>query len=108
MKLLDIIRQLNDFDDTSVIYARPKWSPSTQAVVAREPDDGTTPPAAAGMTFMLSIRQAKQVVRQRRRGRPDLYTPETLCEAIVYFAIYDELEPLPSFRDASYELPVAV
>lgn len=108
MTLLNIIRQLNEYDDTAVIYARPKWGRSTPAVVAPEPADGGLPPEAAGMSYMLTVQQAKEVAKRRRRGRPDLCAPEALCDAIVYFAVYDEVEPLPSFRDARYELATAV
>jgi hypothetical protein len=93
--LADLICQLDQLDDELVLYAAPPWRPSSPAVALREPADGTLPPRARGMTYLVDAAQAKRIAAERRRylGAHDL---DDLCRAIIYYGIYDELEPPPS------------
>ena len=61
------------------------------------------------MTFMLDVPTAKHAVAMRRGWRPGrLLSLADKCEAIIYFAIYDESEPLPSSFSYEQKLPLAV
>ena len=95
--LADLICQLDELDDALVLYAAPPWRPSSHAAALAEPADGTRPEAARGMTYLVSVAQAKRIAAARRRqlGEHDL---DDLCRAIIYYGIYDEIEPPPSTR----------
>jgi hypothetical protein len=109
MILADVIRRLDRLSDEHCIYATPRWSPSSRAIAAREPEDGSTPEHARGMTYLTSVGQAKRVIRERTRHRPDrAVSAEELCAAVIYYAIYDEPEPLPSALSDIIKLPVAI
>ncbi len=111
MNLLELIQRLaaGEFgaDDDRAIYASPRWSPSSPAVVVEEPRDGSLPLQAAKMTYLTSVIDAHRVISARVASRPTVEAGE-LAEAVIYFAIYDETEPLPSIRGVEFRLPVAV
>lgn len=92
--LADLVSQLDQLDDALVLYATPPWRASSRAVASREPADGSLPAAARGMTYLVSVAQAKRIAAACRRTWGDEL--DALCRAIVYYGIYDELEPLPS------------
>ena len=47
LKLIDMIDQLDIFDDEGTIYMEQPWSPDSVALVAVEPEDGGIPDEAA-------------------------------------------------------------
>jgi hypothetical protein len=109
MILADVIRRLDRLSDEHCIYATPRWSPSSRAIAAREPADGSVPEHARGMTYLTTVGHAKRIIAERKRYRPDLALhADELCAAVIYFAIYDEPEPLPSALSDIIKLPVAI
>lgn len=97
MTLVHLIRQLDQLDDDFVLYAEPRWRPSSRAVAAFEPDDGAQPVVARGMTYLVSVRQAKRIAATRRSWLGDRADDvHELCRAIIYYGVYDEVEPAPS------------
>jgi hypothetical protein len=109
MILADVIRRLDQLSDEHCIYAEPRWSPASRAIAAREPIDGSVPELAKGMTYLTTVGQAKRILRERRRERPDrALVIDELCAAVIYYAIYDEPEPLPSALSDIIKLPVAI
>jgi hypothetical protein len=109
MTLADVIRRLDELSDELCIYATPRWSPSSRAIAAREPEDGSLPDGARGMTYLTSVRQTRSLVAERKRYRPDrALTADDLCAAVIYFAIYDEPEPLASALSDVIKLPIAI
>src|SRR2546425_512865 len=96
----DLVADLEDLDGELSIWAAPRWRASSLAVVACEPGDGTVPAAAPGMTFLCTVADARRIVRQRAAwtpGRPSSLAEQ--CDAIIYYAVYDEAQPPPSIFD---------
>ena len=92
MTLADVIAQLGRFDDALSIYAVPRWDASSETRVLAEPFDGSHPAGAEGMTYLSTVAEAKRAVSAYRRVRPAA-TSAQVCASVVYYAIYDELEP---------------
>jgi hypothetical protein len=69
------------------------------ALAALEPADGSTPPEAAGMTYLLEVRLAKEAIRvwsEWRNGAAP--TSEDRVAAVVYYATHDAYLPVASDR----------
>jgi hypothetical protein len=109
MTLADVIRQIDDLEADLAIYAAPRWHAGARALVLREPGDGTVPPEARGMTYVMRVNHARRAIAGRKSWRPDLaITPEQLCDAVLYYARFDEVEPLSSVLSAEIELPAGL
>ena len=79
------------------IYAEadPAWSGRSRAVACAEPEDGGVPRQAAGMTYLLEVRTAKEVLElwsAWRDGRSP--SPREKCEAVIYYAMNDTYVPV--------------
>lgn len=68
MKLRKILEDLETLNNEFTIYAvaEPEWSGDSDAVVLQEPDDGSFPPAAGGMKYLLEVEIAKDVMETWR------------------------------------------
>ena len=57
MRLRDIVKNLSWADQELTIYAAEPWSPDSEAMLAREPDEGGVPGEASGaqMTYFLEV-----------------------------------------------------
>ena len=99
MNLRDVIENLSKYTDTLAIYAAPRWEPSSRALVVAEPDDGSLPRTASGLTYFMEVSQAREVADVWRRCRPGVEpSANDLCEAMLYYARHDAHEPV--FEDA--------
>ena len=91
MNLAELLAALDRFDDRDAIYATPKWAAESHAVALAEPGDGSVPTSTHGMTYLTTVGQAKRAMTTRRQWRPDLMlTAQHACDAVIYFARYDE------------------
>lgn len=109
MTLAELMQRLDKLDGTLAIYATPRWSSQSRVVVAHEPQDGSLPDIARGKTFLTTVDRARRVIDGRRRERPGCaLTAEELAGAVIYFAIYDESEPIASLESAEIHLSFAV
>jgi len=109
MTLADVIRRIDQHHDGLSIYAAPRWRPGSRALVAREPRDGSLPKGAEGMTYLISLSRARRALAARLAWPPEHELDvEALCQAVIYYAVYDALEPRPLPADAEVELPVAI
>jgi len=92
--LREVISRLHDFSDDETIYAEAA-SPTARAVVAREPEDGATPEAAQGLTYLLEVALAREAIEVWRRRRP-ARTPslDDQVEAVTYYAENDAWLPV--------------
>jgi len=90
MTLIEFVEKLSTAEDAHVIYAAPRWRPESAIHVGPEPFDGSLPDAARGMTYLVSIPEAKRVLRSRPAGT----SARDAARAIVYFGIYDCAEPV--------------
>ncbi len=92
MKLEDVIRRLDEFDDALTIYAAkdPDWSRSSRAVVARAQEDGSLPPEAKGLAYVLQVDAAKEAVEVSSEWRNGATpTLDQKLEAVLHYAVYD-------------------
>ncbi len=97
MRLADLLEQLDSFDDELVIYAEknPNWSADSSAAVLPEPDDGRITGQMQGMSYLLEVFLAKEVLEvwsQWRDGRNS--TALDKCEAVIYYAENDAYLPV--------------
>jgi hypothetical protein len=100
MTLAEQIEQLDGLPGRHAIYAATPWRPSSAVVVGPDTAHDAVP---AGMTYLTTVSEAREVVADRRRCRPDLAAvPDKLCAAVVYYARYDAIEPLPSTRSGAF------
>ena len=109
MTLADVIHQIDQLDDGFCIYAAPRWRAASPALVAQEPRDGSLPVGAEGMTYLISLRQARRAIAARSAWRPEQeLSIQDRCKAVIYHAVYDAPEPRPQAANAEIELPIAI
>jgi hypothetical protein len=93
--LTALLSSLDELDDELTIYASPDLTETSRAIAVKEPEDGSVPPEAADLTYLLEVRLAKEVLRvwsDWRQGAAP--TPEDRVEAIVHYARHDAYLPL--------------
>jgi hypothetical protein len=92
--LREVIERLDQFGDDETIYAE-STRPTARAVVAPEPDDGSVPPVAAGLTYLLEVAAAREAIdvwRAWRNGKAP--TPNDELKAVTYYAENDAWLPV--------------
>jgi hypothetical protein len=97
MTLAELLEELPNLDDELTIYtsADADWSCNSPVVAIYEPSDGTLPPEATAMQYLLEVGIAKVVLKvwsQWRGGREP--SPQEKCEAVIYYAKNDAYLPL--------------
>jgi hypothetical protein len=94
--LREAIARLDEFAVDETIYAEAA-SPTARAVVAGEPADGSLPPTAAGLTYLLEVDAAREAIAVWSAWRPG--RPPTLDDkvaAVTYYAENDAWLPIES------------
>jgi hypothetical protein len=92
MKLIEIVTNINQYTDDHTIYASrdPSWLEESEAVVAKDLLNGSTPEEAGGMEYLLEVWLALEVIdvwSEWRGGR--IPSTQQMCEAIIYYASHD-------------------
>lgn len=109
MTLADVLGKIDLYDESHGIYVRPRWRPTSPAVVAPENGASGLPPGADGMTFMLTVRAARRAIAARTASRPaERCGLDRLCRAVIYLAVYDAPEPLGPADGLAADLPLAM
>jgi len=91
--LRDVVARLEEFADEETIYAE-SASPTARAVVAAEPRDGSVPPSAAGLTYLLEVDAAREAIDVSRAWRPGRApTLDDQVAAVTYYAENDAWLP---------------
>ncbi len=90
--LEQLLSRLSSLDREDTIYAAkdPAWTPESRAVAAREPDDGSIPPEAAGLEYLLEVHLVGEVLDWLHRDGRDP-TPRELAAAVIHYAEFDSL-----------------
>jgi len=92
--LSDVVDRLDGLDDEDTIYVQ-EATPSAAALVAREPDDGTIPQNAVGLTYFLEVNLAKDAVRVWREWRGGaIPTLDDKLAAVIHYAANDSFLPV--------------
>jgi hypothetical protein len=94
--LREVIERLDELDEEHTIYAvgGPDANAESPAVAAFEPEDGSLPREADGMTYVLEVADAQEVVdvwREWREGREP--TVDERVHAVLYYARNDAYLP---------------
>ncbi len=109
MTLADVIQQIDQLDDGLCIYATPRWRAESPVLVAQEPRDGGLPAGAKGMTYLISLRQARRAIAARSAWCPEQeLNIRDRCKAVIYYAVYDAPEPRPQAAYTEIELSIAI
>ena len=109
MTLADVIRQIDQLDDGLCVYAASRWRAESPALVAQEPRDGSLPTEAKGMTYLISLRLARQAIAARSAWCPEQELDiQDRCKAVIYYAVYDAPEPRPLAANPGIELLIAI
>jgi hypothetical protein len=94
--LLEIVARLDEFADDETIYAE-SASPTARAAVATEPGDGSVPPIATGLTYLLEVDAAREAIDVWRAWRPGrARTLDDKVAAVTYYAENDAWLPIES------------
>ena len=96
MTLRELVERLDELDDGLTLYAKGGIGAGADspAVAAFEPEDGSVPPEAAGMSYVLEVLGALEVVEvwsEWRDGREP--TTDDMLEAILHYAKNDAYLP---------------
>jgi hypothetical protein len=90
------MEQLDSLADDLTIYAEksPTWSANSLAVVCPEPEQGGLPDEAQGMSYLLEVFLAKEVLQDWDEGRGGRgATAQDKCAAVIYYAENDAYLP---------------
>ena len=94
MTLADVIALVEQFDDDETIYAE-STAPAARAAVAVEPIDGSTPNAAAGLSYLLEVATARETIAVWRAWRPQQTpSPADRFAAVIYYVEHDAWLPV--------------
>ncbi|MEN3951235.1 hypothetical protein [Iodidimonas sp. SYSU 1G8] len=91
MRLADVLDRLSEFDSEDTIYASEPWTEDSDAMVAREPDQGGVPPEAsdAGMKYFLEVSIAQEFEEDWLASLEERPTLPTTRQRLIDYAIND-------------------
>lgn len=93
-QLREQIAHLDSLGDDETIYAA-SASPTALAVVAREGENGETPPEAAGLQYLLEVAVAKEAVQVWSDWRNGAVpTLDDKVAAVIHYATHDRYLPI--------------
>jgi hypothetical protein len=92
--LAQVLAQLEKLDEELTIYTEQRPSPDARAAVAAEPDDGSTPEEAKGLTLFHDIWTARDVLEVLEKDLERKATDEEKVEALVYYNQEDSYIPV--------------
>lgn len=91
MRLIDLVENLDSFDDEAIIYATEPWTQDSSASVQVDQASGESPRAApsSGMTYFLEVFIARDFLEDWRSNRIEAPSLEEQCERLVKYALHD-------------------
>jgi hypothetical protein len=94
MRLRDVIARLDELGDDETIYAQ-SAAAEARALVAAEPDDGSVPAGAEGLSSLLEVDAAREAIAVWRAWRPgQTPTLDDKVAAVAYYARNDAWLPV--------------
>jgi hypothetical protein len=89
--LADVVERLIEFDSNGTIYASEPWTECSEAIVAREPEEGRLPAAAAdaGMKYFLEVNVASMFVEDWIVSLHYKPSSSSVCRRLIQYAITD-------------------
>ena len=89
MKLLDIVRNLEEIDSEQTIYARHPWSPASDAQLAVEGSDQEKKLRAEGLIYFLEGFIAQEFIEDWSTTLKQSPSAEQSCARLIYYATND-------------------
>jgi hypothetical protein len=92
--LRELIARLDELPEHETIYAECA-RPTARAVVAEEPEDGSTPEVAAGLRYIIEVTLAREAVEVWQRQLPG--RRQSLADrvaAVIHYAENDAWLPV--------------
>ena len=91
MTLLDVIADIARYDAGHTIYAVEPWSPSSVAVVAEEPADGSLPAdaVACGANYFLEVDLSTEFIEGWVLSRDSAPDDPARCQRLIEYAVND-------------------
>ncbi|WP_426767423.1 hypothetical protein [Erwinia aphidicola] len=91
LKLIDVIDQLESFDDESTIYVEQPWSPDSLALVAAELEDGGIPDEAAKINaeYFLEVFLANEFLEGWLSSFNQAPSVKDQCLRLIEYAEHD-------------------
>jgi hypothetical protein len=91
MKLIEAIRDLDDLDPESTIYACQPWTENSNTIVAHEPDSGSLPADAKrlGLKYFLEVSIARDFIEGWMANLDVQPTLQQKCARLIEYAATD-------------------
>lgn len=91
MKLIDIVSQLDNFDEEMTIYASEPWDLNSDALVDFEPDEGGLPLEARekNLEYFLEVYLAKEFLDGWVENQKAGVSRSEICNRLIEYAIND-------------------
>jgi hypothetical protein len=90
MKLIDVIKAIDSFDDELTIYASEPWRNDSLAIVDMEADDGLPQLAKEkGLTYFLEVFVALEFMEDWLASLKKRPSDEDICMRLIEYAIND-------------------
>jgi hypothetical protein len=91
MTLIDVVRDLDTFDNEGIICATKPWCDTSHAIVIVDPNAQRIPPEAEklGMDYFLDIFIAREFMEDWMLNLDTTPTLQEKCSRLIHYAIYD-------------------
>ncbi|RCW63252.1 hypothetical protein DET61_11919 [Marinobacter nauticus] len=91
MKLIDVVKNIDNYDDEMTIYAARPWSATSEAVVEYETSDGKPPETANKLElgYFLEVFLVKEFIEGWNENNSVHIDHESVCKRVIEYAIND-------------------
>ena len=91
MKLIEVIENIDKFDESYTIYAITPWHENSECIVEYESDDGSLPDAAKSqqMDYLLEVFLVKEFLDGWIKDLSKPHSSKDICRRLVEYAIND-------------------
>jgi hypothetical protein len=90
-RLIDIVGNLGSYDEEMTIYAAKPWTCDSQALVAREPDQGGLPSEATtrSVEYFIEVFIATEFLEGWIAAQAGTTSAREQCERLIQYATHD-------------------
>ena len=93
--LRELVADLDRTENDLTLYAREPWTADSPAVAAREDSPEAGDARAAGLSYLLEVDLAAEVIETWRAWRGGAApTSAEACAAVIHYATYDAYQPV--------------
>lgn len=86
-----VIENISKFNSEETIYAIEPWTEISEAIVAKEADDGSLPSkeSTRGMTYFLEVGIVQHFIEDWLSSSRERPTSSFICKRVIDYAIHD-------------------